>query len=343
MTIVELPGSIDSALTHFALYGAAAIWEDDSASIRLRWTESRSPRAQLISSSGTAEGLAQAVHRHASAHAAPDSWVQQSHHHEGRDTATFSPRIKVATTTAGWLELQRRRHVAMDTLAPTAALDHRMIGGLGEPASWREESSSPRPDEGASRWEMKTRNRGEEFVGQRLAPLADVVAARTVEQVHSGLTGSTVADEVGNNQVGSRTATGLAKPGPVDNAIAWCALWGISQFPVIQHIDRQSTTPAAQVPPRRAHPVAMHLPVTVEPITLARLRSLLLTKFLLQAHDPSRDEFPAAATWLRNRRVVAIASFPIHVTDNPSAPERQVLAGSLTPLPKPATLGGITG
>jgi CRISPR-associated protein Csb3 len=61
-----------------------------------------------------------------------------------------------------------------------------MIGALGEPAYWPTDRNA---DAGASRWEMKTRNQGAEFVGNRLVPLAQAVAARTIEQTLTGLTG----------------------------------------------------------------------------------------------------------------------------------------------------------
>ena len=35
----------------------------------------------------------------------------------------------------------------------------------------------------------------------------------------------------------SRTATGLAGLGPTDNALTWCALWGISQFPIAMRVN----------------------------------------------------------------------------------------------------------
>src|SRR5690606_8685909 len=80
------------------------------------------------------------------------------------------------------------------------------------------------------------RNRGSEIVGTRLRTLAAKVADRSPQAVASGLRGTVVRDEAGNDEPDSRTPTGLAPPGPTYNALAWCALWGISQFPVAMRV-----------------------------------------------------------------------------------------------------------
>jgi hypothetical protein len=47
----------------------------------------------------------------------------------------------------------------------------------------------------------------------RVNRLASAVAARTADAILSGLTGATTCDEVGNNRLESRSATGFAPPG----------------------------------------------------------------------------------------------------------------------------------
>lgn len=89
---------------------------------------------------------------------------------------------------------------------------------------------------------MQPRNQGSEFVGTRLRKLAATVAQRDTAKILAGLTGQSVDDELGENSPGSRTATGLASPGPADNALAWCALWGISQFPFAMRINDTAET-----------------------------------------------------------------------------------------------------
>src|SRR5699024_1466252 len=139
-----------------------------------------------------------------------------------------SPRIKAIQEPETWQELQAERLSAIDeAYCPTPRwLDLAFISGLGEPAYWVADSQGKcRPDSGASSWEMKTRNRGEEFIGNRLAGLCQVVADRTPEQVLTGLTGKEPRDEIGGGNINSRTPTGLSFPAPTDNALAWCALW----------------------------------------------------------------------------------------------------------------------
>src|SRR5690242_8281514 len=91
-------------------------------------------------------------------------------------------------------------------------------------------------DSAASRLKMQPRNIGSEFFGNRLCKLADAIAARTAAQIISGLLGDSVRDEAGSDAADSHTATGLAGPEPADNALAWCALWGISQLPLAMRI-----------------------------------------------------------------------------------------------------------
>ena len=112
-------------------------------------------------------------------------------------------------------------------------IDLELIGALGEPAYWRFASNGPRPDEGANRWEMKTRNRGEDFVRNRLRQLARIVADRDATAIVSGLTGHTVEDEAykGKRSDESRTATGLTSPRFTDSALAWCACGGSHRSP----------------------------------------------------------------------------------------------------------------
>ncbi|MCV6987215.1 hypothetical protein H7H78_17895 [Mycobacterium shinjukuense] len=337
MSVFTPAGSITSALSHFALFGLAAICESELAvSARVWWTDERIPHPQL-DAGREPRAVAEAVHRHATKRASPDSWLAAQLEHEERTTAAFSPRIKAPSSPSAWRHLQTTRHAALDRLvAGHNWLDLRMVGALGEPSYWLADKS---PDGGASRWEMKTRNRGEEFVGNRLLPVANCVAARQVEEVLSGLTGGTINDEVARNQPDSRSATGFARPGPVDNALVWCTLWGISQFPVVHHTDAQSVTAGTYVPGKRTHPTFVFLPAPTRPTTLARLRTIIASMHLFVVGSVAQnskplDEIAAAVSrkWLADRGIRALIRFPVDVSDNPSAPERQVLDGVAIPL-----------
>jgi CRISPR-associated protein Csb3 len=339
MSIFTPAGSVTTSLSHFALFGLAAICEAELGVVaRVWWTDKLIPRPKLDAGCQR-HAVAEAVHRHAAERTSPQSWLALRIDHEEKATAAFSPRIKAPSSPSAWHGLQSARNAALDQLrARHALLDLQMIGALGEPAYWLADKT---PDGGASRWEMKTRNRGEEFVGNRLSPLAGYVAAREVEEVLSGLKGATVNDEAGKNQPDSRSATGFARPGPVDNALAWCALWGISQFPVTHHLDAQSATACTNVPHNRTHPTSVFLPVPTRPITLARLRTIIASRHLAVVgatqHAGPVDEIAAEASrrWLARRSIRALIRFPVHVSDNPSAPERQVLEGTLIPMDDP--------
>ena len=337
MSVFVPAGPVTTALTHFALYGLSAIIDNETGnSVRLSWTDESNPKPQLDAALEPGE-LAAAVHRHATRCASPESWLSMRVDYGKKETATFSPRIPTPSTASEWRKLQGARHNGLDdTAASGDDLDLCMIGGLGEPAYWPTERNA---DAGASRWEMKTRNRGEEFVGGRLIRLAKAVADRTVDEVLSGLTGQTVNDEAGGNNPKSRSGTGFTRPGPVDNALAWCALWGISQFPVIHHNGAQSGTAGTYVPKRRAYPDCVFLPVPTRSITMPRLRTILAARQLPLAATATDTADPldviaadAARKWLTQRSIRALMRFPVWVSDNKSAPERQILDGSVVAL-----------
>jgi len=223
VTVFVPAGAATSALTHFALYGLAAILEDENGqSVRLCWTDEADPKPQLDAELEPGE-VAAAVHRHATRCASPESWLGVRFDAGDRHLAAFSPRVATPSTPSAWHHLQETRHAGLDAVAAAGSeLDLRMIGALGEPAYWPLEHKSTRgvaksedkSDGGASRWEMKTRNRGAEFVGNRLLPLAHVVASRTIDGVRSGLVGQTIRDEAGNDKPDSRSGTGFTRPGP---------------------------------------------------------------------------------------------------------------------------------
>ncbi len=155
---------------------------------------------------------------------------------EGADEPSAVPFRRSGT----WQLVQQSRWEVLDELTTAGHhwLDLRFLAALGEPCYWSfNRKGDALQDDGASRLEMQPRNQGSEFVGTRLRKLAATVAQRDAAKILAGLTGQSVDDELGDNTPGSRTATGLASPGPTDNALAWCALWGISQFPLAMRIN----------------------------------------------------------------------------------------------------------
>lgn len=329
--MIQLTGSPEVALSHFAMYGLGLILADQGArKVRIWWADEADARA-CVGWSGDLDAPT-AVQRHARGHSTQESWVQLTVPHEGADVGLFSPRIKAATSPESWNVLEDARARVLDSPS-VSDLDRLLIGALGEPAHWLCSDRDSQPDLGATRWEMKTRNRGEEFVRHRLAPLARIVADRSPDQVRSGLSGELVEDELGNNSRESRTSTGLANPGPADNALVWCALWGLGLIPLIPQANRMSQT-AGSWPRRGVHPRSMALPVFTRRTSLDHWRTILSSKAFDRAAF-SEDQGPVAAASrarLRERGVTGIVRFPVQVGGSVSAPERMVKLGVIDSL-----------
>lgn len=368
MSEIRIPGDTRLFLNHFAAYGLAAILEADlNTTVRVGMDSLQSMLVRTDDNHDRLQ-LARVVREHAARRL--DSWVTHTHPHMNRETGTLSPRIKTPTSPDHWQELQTARHDAIDTMGFGGAsqLDQMLVGALGEPAYWYSDNAGkPQPDRGASGWEMKTRNRGEEFVQNRLALLCRAVSERSDEEVLAGLTDENAVDEVGKNSVSSRTPTGLSRPGPTDNALAWCALWGISLFPVAHDATKGPTTTRGSgrhsitagvlrgLP--RLHHMAravVYLPLFEVPIPLPRLRTILISAALartatakvLELTEPSwttRDRQrwegrasalrrPADLAWLEQKGVGALLLSHIEASDNPNAPELHVASGNMFPL-----------
>lgn len=339
MTTVAIAGEISSALTHFSGLGLAAILESAGlSSIRLWWSDDEEPQLFVSVPNADEGSIGMALADHVQAMADCESWVQLTLTHEGRnDTGLFSPRIKPPSKPEAWSYLQQLRHNAIDSLLrETKRASLTMVGALGEPAYWRTENGQIRPDEGASRWEMKTRNRGEEFIGNRLAPMAALLARRTPTELIDGVTGQFSRDEI-NGTIESRSATGLQRPGPVDTARAWTALWGLTSFPVIHRPEAISAT-ACAFPRHRLHTRWMVLPIVDRPVSLERWRSIIASESLtvlgeqIAANGPGCQRDSAAVAVLTELGTAALGIAPVNLGGTSSAPERAVLDVSVWPL-----------
>ena len=186
---------------------------------------------------------------------------------------------------------------------------------------------------------MVTRNKGQEFIGGRLFPLAQKVAARPIERVRDGLLGTTIEDEVGGNKAFSRAATGLHAPSKTDNARAWCALIGVSAFPtrvttIGSEMSRDSSAAMFQIkgPIRFAI-----LPLFDQYWTTAKYRSVIRSEALAQfgiqqARFRGDQVMSAASDWLEEKGVPACCLFNQFMSDNKSAPERWLEPGEIIPV-----------
>lgn len=312
-------------LHHLAFYGLADILDTAGVTgVRLTWD---GDVAVILGDDLTPERVEAAVRGHLDQRR---PWVGR---HTGPDRrGVMSPRLTAFKDDDAWREHQAEREAILDELTDHRAWpDLRYLAALGEPAYWRFNPKRERlPDEGASRLEMQPRNRGSEFVGNRLRPLTEKLLARKPGRIAAGLDGSQTDDELGGKP-DSVSATGLAMPGPVDNALVWCALWGIGQMPLAQRIDRAAVTTGHVGRTRREW---FYVPVWTGSWRPARLRSILASNQLRQAAatgiphvGPDELAGRTAATWLRARGVIGAVRFPIGRFGSDNAPERRALGG----------------
>jgi CRISPR-associated protein Csb3 len=295
------------------------------------------PLPRVTGEALTREVVDEVVREHASARAADSSWVQRDIELKGTDRALMSPRLTPFGETAVWERVKMARHRELDILTDTRAWpDLRFIAALGEPCHWSRRQDVPLQDDGASRLEMQPRNQGSEFVGTRLRRLAGAVAARKPGAAAAGIEGTLPVDEIGSDKVDSRTPTGLASPGPTDNTLAWCALWGIGQLPSTARINAAAVTSGHL---GRSRSEWFYVPVWEMSWRPARLRSLLASQQLHDAAtrglhnrwavDPTREV--KARSWLAARGVIGAVRFPIQRLGSNSAPERRAMRGLTLP------------
>ncbi|HEY6423404.1 MAG TPA: hypothetical protein VIY28_09210 [Pseudonocardiaceae bacterium] len=320
-------------LSHLALFGLGAILEEAEANPYLGWTRGMDPRPVIHGAGCAPADVAVAVRAHAAYRAEPDAWVNRTLPDKSKLRGLMSPRLTTLAIPEGWRDLEERRNDTIDEVtARRAELDLRMLGALGRPAYWRMYQRQRRQDDGASRWEMQPRNQGSEFVGTRLSPLARAVADRSDVQVLDGLTGAAPIDEVGHGKADSRTPTGLAAPGPTDNALAWCALWGLSQLPLALRAHDAAITSGHVGKPTAGR---FHTLTWNGGWRMARLRSMLASRQAREvAQSPVADRVDSrgiagvvsdesARRWLAARGVTAVLCFPVSRYGSDSAPERR--------------------
>ncbi|MDO5645264.1 MAG: hypothetical protein Q4G21_06210 [Dermabacter sp.] len=325
---ITFTGPSSILLSHMALLGAASILDDalGPGNALCRWTDTADAVPMLRVERDSPEDVGAIIREHASRHAdGADGWMQakseaaQSH---------FAVRAKVPSTDDAWTEyLAQRNHVA----AGLRGLESDMTLALGERAWWLQATGDKkRFYEGASPWEMRTRNKGMEVITNGLLPLATAVAARESAQVIDGLTGEYLNDDVGKNSPDSRTSLGLGPLGPTDSARAWCGLWGMSAMPMWHHRAARSTA-SAFVPGHRDRQARLLMPVPTGWVTVARWRSVLRSSHLTilgEAEKQGRISEPeavAARERLEDAGFPVVLSFPVSVSENPSSPERRAL------------------
>lgn len=335
MTMVRIRGEIDDLFSHMTLLGLGALVEESGfPSVRIWWDDDEQP----VIGAGTEltdSDVASAVHAHVTRLASPTSWLRDrfsfSNGTKTLTVSTTAPRTASPERAEDWRLLEEARQDSIDSMS--SHLERRLVAGLGYRSWWYRRGKDLRADIGANIWEMRTRNKGTEFIADRLLPLADVVSTWTVEEIRLGLLGETVADTHGKNSLESRTPTGFSTPRPVDNARAWCALWGLSMLPVA-HLNDPSLAYPAYLPRRSIQADERHqllMPVPNRPVSMARMRALLRSAHLTAAVEDKSDgsllKRQTSWEWLRQQGVAALLRFPVRYVGSASAPERQALTG----------------
>lgn len=337
MNSLVMTGLWESALSHMALFGAAAIIEDRAdPRVRVQWGASSEPEPTLVTRLTHFE-VAEVVRTHAQGALA--SWVGATFTHVGAQHGVFSPRLTKPNDRGDWIRLQEARRTWLDS-DELGLLDRRMISGLGEMGYWCwRDPKSPDPSLGATAWEMKTRNRGEEFVMNRLALIGRAVQDRNTEQVLRGLFEGETVDEPGKNSSGSRTPTGLTSPRPTDAARAWCALWGFSalttrpktRVTVPSFVPNRSTTSGVWMADGRRY---FAVPAFHRAALPVRVRGVMRSHALIQSASERLEGAAAsgADAWLVSQGVGAVVTFAQYTSNNVNAPEHWLLDGAVWPL-----------
>lgn len=359
MTTITIAGEFTTLLTHCALWGTATILANDLGPSRVRagWQDADdqdvlvNPRAVIEVSGAGAEEVGAIVRGLALMVSSSEHWAAQAEWRDNKphSVSVLTPRTGIpddkeltSDSATWWKNLEG---VRAEEVSKLTALEQDMVRGLGARSWWLSKDKKLRHDLGASPWEMKTRNRGEEFLSNRFLPLAEEIATWEPGEIVSGLEGRTLKDTVGKNKLDSRTATGLASPGPCDNAMAWCALWAMTALQPIHSIQRVAPGGRGLLPPAPSSfsgrvrgknmPSKMETLLVavpnglVSPAAWARLQRSRAIVNASERLDVDIVEVEKARAQLRAQGVSQVVAFPVSRSDNPSAPERRALAGEV--------------
>ncbi len=336
---ITVAGDITSGLTHFALAGLSLLGRAlTDRRVVTYWSQDANPRATLEMEDVTPVQLAESIQKICQKWS--NGWASVQVNYAAGTFSPFSPRFKSIDSSKhpeDWLKHQTSRNQEFDTLVREHDfLALQFIQSLGEAAYWCFNKKKPSPDSGASRWEMKTRNHGQEFISDKLLKFSQVLSTWPGEKILSGITGEQTDDPWG--KVDSRTPSGFTPPNPTDLALAFVALLGIGQFPLTQRISDIAITPGA-FPDSRIHPKVAVVPVHTSAISPERFESAVMSREwnevvrYIGALDTGRQNTEAkiaeAIAYLQNFSIEAAISFPIQVIGSVNAPERYFCQGRI--------------
>lgn len=333
---ITVPVDIHDAFSHLFVLGLASIVEEERPGTHCMLSWQGIGDSVTISTTRPMgiDDFAQCVQTHAQKYNGLLAMQSEGKYDGKTNHATMSPRLSNIVEPTGWKLLAHDRQAAMDALATIGEV--RYFGALGQPSYWSGRNGNPPrlyADGGASRWEMVTRNKGQEFIQGRLRALSETVAAFSQQRISDGLTGRIEQDELGGKP-DSRTGTGLHHPQITDNARAWCALIGVNAFPVVpgEPVVSKSQTgkdPVSAMFQLKRLGIYAILPVFDGAWTLQRYRSVVRNAALCRAvADVVALKKPQINDeWLSERHVIACVVFTQYVSDNASAPERWLERG----------------
>lgn len=332
-------GNVYSGLSHFALAGLSLLARSLSDGVvTTHWNNEPTPRGVLETEDIAPEDIAIEIKRLSQSWY--QGWTSIRVQYAVGEFSPFSPRFKQIDPRKNpddWPKHQQARTPALDKLSVDD--DHlalQFIHSLGEAAYWRFDGKDPRPDHGASRWEMKTRNQGEEFVSQKLFKYVEALSDWDTKDILAGLTGQRVEDPFGEDA--SRTPSGFTPPARTDLALAFAALIGIGQFPVSARAQQMTLTPCAY-PDTALHTKVAVLPVPTIPLTPERFESIVLSQEWASVvnafgaeeigRTPESLLHDSAVTALRQFGAPAAAVFRVHLGGSSLAPERYFESGKV--------------
>lgn len=336
---ITVAGDITSGLSHFALAGLSLIARSlTSSRVVTYWSQESTPRGILEMDDVTPLELAKRIQSLCDQWL--NGWAAVRVKYAGGTFSPFSPRFKPIDPKKepeDWVTHQKSRTAELDKLLENNdSLALQFIQALGEASYWSFDSKQkqPKPDRGASRWEMKTRNAGQEFVSNRFFKFMQEISDWPAEQILSGIEGETVHDPFYNASKGeSRTASGFTPPRKTDVALAFVAILGISQFPISYQVRQVSVTPGAFPSNSEEHKLAV-LPVTAKPIAPERFESIVISRDWSQivssfSTGPETTPLAEQATLaLKTEGVIACAAFNIYRT-NSKVPETYFEQGKI--------------
>lgn len=334
---ITVPVDVHDAFSHLFLVGLASIVEEEKPGTycSLRWEGSGASATVLCSSPMELDDVSACVRSHVAKYNKLRAMTSKGKYNGKTSLAVMSPRIGNIIEPAGWLQLRDDRQTAIDELDSIG--ERRYFGALGQPSYWsgRDNDGMLQADCGASRWEMTPRMGGQEFVSGKLLKLSQEMTKASLKRIRAGISGEVEIDECDKGKPVSRIAAGLHAPSLTDNVRAWCALMGVSAFPVIPSVSdsKDSTAAMFQISKKGSYAV---LPVFTEEWTLSRFRSVARSAALLRAGasvvlakgDP---EFTVHDDWLAERNVIACAIFRQYAS-NAKVPELWLERGTFTPV-----------